>query len=117
MEVFIEKITGIFFLSGVIFLVAGIILYSFPPKKINHLYGYRTKRSMNSQEAWDFAQKDSAKQMFKAGVIMIILGVVTLLAETNEVFNLIAGLAALIGSAVYVLYFTEKKLKDKFEKI
>ena len=50
-------------LSGGIFLLAGYIQFRFPPKKINHLYGYRTSTSMRSQECWDFAQTFSAKNV------------------------------------------------------
>ena len=49
-------------ISGLIFLLAGFIQQRFPPKKINHLYGYRTSNSMKSQESWDFAQEYSAKK-------------------------------------------------------
>ena len=28
-----------------------------PPKSVNRMYGYRTRRSMASQEAWDYAQE------------------------------------------------------------
>jgi hypothetical protein len=38
-------------------MVVGIVFWTYPPKKINEFYGYRTTRSRKSQEAWDFAQK------------------------------------------------------------
>ena len=41
------------------------LLKKYPPKKINHLYGYRTKRSMKSQFTWDSANKYSALIFFK----------------------------------------------------
>ena len=37
-----------------------IVFRMFPPKKVNALYGYRTKRSMKNQINWDFAQKTSS---------------------------------------------------------
>lgn len=33
----------------------GAVFLRWPPKEINGAYGYRTARSMASQEAWDFA--------------------------------------------------------------
>jgi len=33
----------------------GRIFVSHPPKKINGIYGYRTKRSMKNNETWRFA--------------------------------------------------------------
>jgi uncharacterized membrane protein len=47
----------------------GALINRFPPKKINALAGYRTKRSMESQENWDFANKN-------AGLVYMVLSVV-----------------------------------------
>jgi uncharacterized membrane protein len=47
----------------------------YPPKKINGLYGYRTTRSCKSQEAWDFAQRYSAKLMTILGLAALIVAV------------------------------------------
>ena len=38
-------------------LINGILHLRRPPKSINWHYGYRTKRSMKSQEAWEFVQQ------------------------------------------------------------
>ncbi|MDA1027671.1 MAG: SdpI family protein [Bacteroidetes bacterium] len=56
----------------------GVAVYvrAHPPKKINSLYGYRTKRSMASQEAWDFAQLYSGDLMVKESKMMVIASVV-----------------------------------------
>ena len=53
---FIDTYTGL--LCFFIFLITSI----FPPKKINALYGYRTKRSMKSEKNWNFAQRYSTKK-------------------------------------------------------
>lgn len=34
--------------SGPLFMIAGLVLLKFPPKKINSLYGYRTNSSMKN---------------------------------------------------------------------
>ncbi|MFH6602884.1 SdpI family protein [Maribacter algicola] len=34
-----------------------------PPKNINWLYGYRTKRSMANQEVWEYANRLGAKMI------------------------------------------------------
>lgn len=50
-----------FYVTGCILaaspLIAGLILKIFPPKKINALYGYRTRRAASSQATWDYAQR------------------------------------------------------------
>ena len=56
--------------TGIIFIAVGALLYKFPPKSINFLYGYRTKNSMKTQERWDFAQIYAAKTIIKVGFIL-----------------------------------------------
>lgn len=43
----------------------GALLYAFPPRKINYFVGYRTQRSMASQQNWDYANK-------RAGLILMV---------------------------------------------
>lgn len=51
-------------------LLAISILYRmFPPKKINYLYGYRTKRSMQSQDTWNESNTYAANAMILLAVI------------------------------------------------
>ena len=40
--------------NGLLFLLS-IIFWKFPPKKINHFYGYRTPKAMQNLEIWNFA--------------------------------------------------------------
>lgn len=50
------------FTLATVLLIPGCMLYfgrrfqTRPPERINGGYGYRSTRSMQSQEAWDFAQ-------------------------------------------------------------
>jgi uncharacterized membrane protein len=100
----------------IIFSIAGIISYLFPPKKINGIYGYRTPRSMKNQENWDYAQKLGAKYMMLFGGIIFIaqtlLGylVTSLKYELNYIipFQLIAMIILLI----VMLILCERKLKE-----
>lgn len=103
------------FLTGFIFIIAAIIQLKFPPKKINSLYGYRTKSSMSSQEAWDFAQIYSAKLMlrFGAGLCLIAL----LLKEvsfSNVGYELVTSTFIITLLVVVMLAIVEKALKKRF---
>ena len=40
-----------------LFSTVAIIGLIYPPKEINHIIGFRTKRSSKNQESWDLAQK------------------------------------------------------------
>ena len=77
---------------GIVFILAGVILYVFPPKKINGLYGYRTQTSMQSQKKWDFAQTYSAKIMVLTGYIFTLIAPSKGLFKTNESIELANGM-------------------------
>lgn len=45
----------IFYSNILLFVGLSILFKIYPPKKINSFYGYRTTKSMSSQELWDKA--------------------------------------------------------------
>lgn len=47
-----------------------------PPKNINGTNGYRTTRSMKSQDTWDFAQFYYKKIFLRIGIITLIPSVI-----------------------------------------
>lgn len=47
--------------NGLLFLLS-VIFYFFPPKKINAIYGYRTNKSMQNEDIWQFANTFFTKQ-------------------------------------------------------
>ena len=68
--------------SGLIFVVIGILFQIFPPKKINILYGYRTSRSMKNQQTWDFSQKMASKELIKTGIVLLGISILLLKIST-----------------------------------
>lgn len=109
-----NSLFNICFLVGLIFIITGLIMLYFPPKKINSLYGYRTIRSMKNQERWDFAQNLSAKEMMKLGTFLMLTSLLPLITSFNDSFNLIVGLSlTLIGVAILFIK-VEKAIKTKF---
>jgi uncharacterized membrane protein len=62
-----------YYIGTLILTVVGVVFWMCPPKKINGLYGYRTTRSCKSQEAWDFAQRYSAKLLTIFGFAALIV--------------------------------------------
>ena len=99
------------FLVGLVFSLAAFISIKFPPKKINGIYGYRTSRSMKSQENWDTAQRYSSRLMLKQGLVMLaIAGLLNVLPLPEEVAAIIS-VALLILSVIVLFVQTEKKLK------
>ena len=94
-------------------LLLGWLLKKFPPKKINHLYGYRTQRSMKNQASWEAANTYSTLVFFKISLYSFFIPVVLyfLFPQLNVLITIITNTLLLL----YVLYATEKYLKSRFD--
>ncbi|MBU5255206.1 SdpI family protein [Tissierella praeacuta] len=95
-------------------IILGYLFYKHPPKTINYILGYRTRRAMLSQENWIFANKRMGQLWFKWGWVLLILVFLTrlLLPIESEVLvqiNMYIGLAFMISPIVIV----EKELRKK----
>ncbi len=102
-------------LVGLSFIIPGLWMYYKPPQKINQKAGYRTNRSMKSQEAWDFANKYSGAKMTQSGIALMLGSALIHFLFQDLEWVFVASLV--IGSilvAAYVLVFTERELKAKF---
>jgi uncharacterized membrane protein len=98
-----------------IFIIAGLLLWLKPPKKINHIYGYRTSISMKSQEAWDYAQVLSGKQMVYMGLAYLstsLLGVI--FKNTPDTLGVLISIGLMIAGVVFLFRKMEKELRSKF---
>lgn len=92
--------------GGGLMIIAGILIKLFPPKSINSMYGYRTRRSMTDHRLWNEANRYSASLMILSG--LVIAGTGLLLRSNWIVFQLILLLAA----CVITFMLTEKRLKN-----
>ena len=94
-------------------LLLGWLLKKFPPKKINHLYGYRTQRSMKNQSTWEAANTYSTLVFFKVSLYSFLIPVALyfLYPQLNVLITIITNTLLLL----YVLYATEKDLKTRFD--
>jgi uncharacterized membrane protein len=94
-------------------LLLGWLLKKFPPKKINHLYGYRTQRSMKNQSTWEAANTYSTLVFFKVSLYSFLIPVALyfLYPKLNVLITIITNTLLLL----YVLYATEKDLKTRFD--
>ncbi len=102
------------YLVGIVFMIAYLIMQFFPPKKINHLYGYRTPLSKKSQLHWDFAQKYATKIMFLTSITLLLIGYVFSKISLSESTNIILSIAIIILSAIIMLVIVERKIKKQF---
>ena len=106
----------ILFTSGAVILLAGIVLLIFPPKKMNHIYGYRTKKSMHSEENWEFAQTYSAKLMIGLGAAFVLLSFASIWFDLSDTFSAILALLIVIGGTILMFVKTERELSKKMRK-
>ena len=89
---------------GVAFLLISLFLINFPPKEINGLYGYRTSRSMQTQEAWDFSQRYSSKIMIIIGAFYTLIGVSSLfLPKLDDMLSALLSIVIVLGG-VFIMF-------------
>ncbi|PNW28686.1 SdpI family protein [Formosa algae] len=100
--------------AGLLLLLVGLILYKFPPKKINIIYGYKTVRSMKSKARWDFAQIYSAKQLIKWGAVLACLSFVGLIYHPNKNTAQLVSAALILAVVILAIYNVERALERKF---
>ena len=90
-----------------------------PPRNINMGYGYRSHRSMQSQEAWDFAQVYSGLFWVRAGRPVLAVSLVWMLLLFDRDIGTV-GTSAVVLMGIQMLPFlavipaTERVLRRKF---
>lgn len=99
---------------GLAFITAYFVSKVWPPKKINDLYGYRTKRSKKSQEAWEFAQNYANQQMLTIALINLLVGVLGLFLPLADALAVILSLSIMMVTLIWLFWRTERALKNKF---
>jgi hypothetical protein len=97
--------------SPTIFMIVLVaILVNWPPNSVNRMYGYRTRRSMASQEAWDYAQARSLQIMRQWTIWMVAWTPFVLWCWDGEPALLV--LCGLMTTGVLLpLWFVERELK------
>ena len=111
-----------YYISTLILTVVGVVFWMYPPKKINEFYGYRTTSSRKSQEAWDFAQKYSAKMMTVLGLVALAVASIAhwlrsrLCLNSEYVMLYDIGITAVLVVMVVIpsIVMTEIKLRKRF---
>ena len=111
-----------YYINTLILTVVGVVFWMCPPKKINEFYGYRTTRSRKSQEAWDFAQRYSAKLMTIFGLAALIVAAAAHLFRNSlcinsdylMIYDITITFALPIIVAILPIVFTESELRKRF---
>ncbi len=98
------------------FLFVALLMLLFPQKSINSLAGYRTERSMQNQQAWDFAQRYSIMLIFKYYLSMLACKILLLCLFNVPVPILVFGIFTGLIPMGLVFWKTEKALYQRFPK-
>ncbi len=92
-------------LSPLLLLIAGIFK-AYPPRKINHYYGYRTKRSMSSEQAWKMANDFSSTLLLLISIGLNVFQAACFLFLKSQTAFLLTGIGITIG-VVLIIPLTE----------
>ncbi len=101
------------FTFGLVFIFASIVEYFFPSKSRDQK-GYRSKRSLFTQESWDFAQKYYAKMMFRCSLLFIVLSFLSAFLPISDTVGAIFFGVILLAACFFIYFLTENALKEKF---
>ena len=98
----------------------GWIFLRRPPKSINSVYGYRTRRSMASPEAWAFAHRACGRVWLRWGMRTAVLSVLLMLPALGWDVEAAAwwmlGLTTLQCAALFLSMIpVERELKRNFD--
>lgn len=70
----------------IMMIVFGLLWINNPPKKINKIFGYRSKRSMASTEAWLYAHRYFGRWWLYTGIFELSLVLIFILFQNEILF-------------------------------
>ena len=95
----------------------GLIFMYRPPKSINWTYGYRTRGSTGSQEAWDFAHAHFGRLWTYLGAAMLPASIAaTVLMQGTNIWTAVL-ILLIIQTAIMMapIMLTEWALKNRID--
>ena len=106
-------------LTPVSISVVGMVMRKHPVRDRNWGMGYRSGRSIKSQEAWDFAQVYFGKVWLRTGAAMLVLSVPAMLpcmGESHGKVGLWGVILCMVECVVMILSIlpVERALKRRF---
>lgn len=100
---------------GLVFCIfAGLFFKIVPPKKINHIYGWRSRMSMKNIDTWNEAQRFGSNIFIIGGIFLAIFGAIIYICY-GEVTKKIECIIIVITTAI-ILISGEVHLREVFNK-
>ena len=104
-------------LIPLVMVIFGAIFTRRPPKNINGFYGYRTRRSMESPEAWRYAHQVFGQTWTRWGTILLLATLTLFLILRSQPENAVgAGLVICLVQLVVMFLAmlpTERALQER----
>jgi uncharacterized membrane protein len=99
----------------------GFLFEKHAPKKRNFILGYRSFRSMSSQEAWDYGNKLSGLLLSRLGIALFVCSVAALIIVhgSSTTTTRTVGIVIVVVHALVVIFSalaTELELHKRFDK-
>lgn len=105
--IYVVSINGLLFFFSLVF-------FFFPPKKINRIYGYRTKKSMLNNDIWAFSNKEFNASFIKYS-LMGFLAALVLVAIGPGKINWQPMIVLLFSLGAAILK-TEQRISNVFDE-
>lgn len=108
------------FICPVTMILSGWLTWKVAAKGKPGAIGYRTRRSVASQEAWQFANEDCGRRFWRWGWILLVPSVLAMLpiyGANDDTVGALGGFIVMADCVLMVLMIipTERALKRKFE--
>ncbi len=105
----------------VLMIVLGKVFIKKPPTQINGFYGYRTRRSMKNQAAWDFSHLYCGKLWRKMGWFMLPVSMIVMIpafGKSDDIVGAVGGVVVTAECMVMLvsILLTEKALAKQFDE-
>ena len=101
--------------QGLLLILLGVAYATYPPKKINYFYGYRTKRTMANQKVWDYANKIGARMMIQVGILSTAIGMIVYWIYPDVTAVLVQA-GVLVAGLIFGLVLCEIDLNKHFDR-
>lgn len=103
-------------LPSIIFIILGTILKLWPPKEINHAFGYRTFFAMKNIDTWKEGNNFSGIMLILSGVIALFFSIsITFFYWNNSnISSIISGIGSILLGFSFGFY-TEIHLRKTFD--
>jgi uncharacterized membrane protein len=108
-------------LIPLLMIIYGYVYSQRAPKKINYFSGYRTRRSMQNKETWDFAHRYFGRLSLVFGLVLMPLTIIAALTFRNTDVEKVGIMGTLLMTGQIVFFIiliipTEIALKKNFDK-